>query len=153
LEIFGQAGATADFESYRLEYGLGSKPVKWELLKKDGIPVNDSAKLFEWALEELPAGEITLRIILRSINETYAELKMSLNLQVPTPTPTPTPTFTPTPTNTPTPTYTPTPTFTVTPTPTLTPSITPTPQDTLVPSPTPIDPFWTQPPTATTSSP
>lgn len=147
LEIFGQAGATADFESYLLEYGIGSKPVQWELLKKDGIPVNDSAKLFEWNLEELPAGEITLRIILRSIHETYAELKMNLNLQVPTPTPTPTPTFTPTPT------YTPTPTFTATPSATLTPTITPTPQDTPVPSSTPIDPFWTQPPSPTTSSP
>ena len=153
LEIFGQAGATADFESYRLEYGLGSKPVKWELLKKDGIPVNDSAKLFEWDLKEFPAGEITLRIILRSIHETYAELKMSLNLQVPTPTPTPTPTFTPTPTYTPTLTYTPTPTSTATPTETMTPSITPTPEDTPVPSPTPIDPFWTQSPSATPSSP
>ena len=153
LEIFGQAGATADFESYRLEYGLGSKPVKWELLKKDGIPVNDSAKLFEWDLEELPAGEITLRIILRSIHETYAELKMSLNLQVPTPTPTPTPTFTPTPTYTPTPTFTPTPTSTATPTETMTPTITPTLEDTPTPSLTPIDPFWTQPPSTTTSTP
>ena len=155
LEIFGQAGATADFDSYRLEYGLGNNPVKWELLKKDGIPVNESAKLYEWDLEDLPAGEIVLRLILRSIHETYAEIKMSLNLQVPTPTPTPTPTYTPTPTSTPTPTFTPTPSFTPTPTATNTPTITQTPtitptlQDTATPSPTPIDPFWTPPPSPT----
>ena len=91
LEIFGQAGATADFESYRLEYGLGSDPVKWELLKKDGIPVNEPGKLHEWDLKELPAGEVIMRLILQSVNETYAELKMGLNLQVPTSTPTPRP--------------------------------------------------------------
>ena len=149
LDIFGQAGATADFESYRLEYGLGNNPVKWELLKKDGIPINDAGKIYEWDLEKFPAGEITLRLFLRSINETYAEVKMILNLQVPTPTPTPTPTFTPTPTATSTPTFTPTPTFTQTPTQTATPTITPTPENTATPSPTPIDPFWTPPPTAT----
>lgn len=149
LEIFGQAGATADFEFYRLEYGLGNKPVKWELLKREGIPANESTKLHEWDLEELPAGEITLRLFISSIRDTYAELRIRLNLQVPTPTPTPTPTSTPTLTPTPTPTYTPTPTFTVTPTQTYTPTVTPTPQNTPVPSPTPIDPFWTQPPSPT----
>jgi membrane peptidoglycan carboxypeptidase len=145
LEIFAQAGATADFESYRLEYGLGDNPVKWELLKKHGRPQNESGKIFEWDLRELPAGDLTLRLFLRSVHETYAEIKMKLNMQVPTPTPTPTPTFTPTPTSTPTPTFTPTPTSTSTPTQTLTPTITPTPEDTSTPSPTPIDPFWTQP--------
>jgi hypothetical protein len=151
LEIFGQAGATADFESYRLEYGLGDNPVKWEELKRDGVPINDVSKIYEWDLEDFPAGGITIRLFLRSVRDTYAELKMKLDIQVPTPTPTPTPTYTPTPTFTPTPTSTPTPTFTMTPTPTRTPTITPTPQDTPTKSPTPFDPFWTPPPTATSS--
>ncbi len=143
LEIFGQAGATADFESYRLEYSLGVQPVKWELLKQDGAPINNAEKIYEWDLEEFPAGVITLRLRLQSIHDTYAEIKINLDVQVPTPTPTPTPTYTPTPTPTSTPTFTPTPTYTRTPTQTLTPTITPTPTDTETPSPTPIDPFWT----------
>jgi penicillin-binding protein 1C len=145
LEIIAQAGATADFETYRLEYGLGDNPVKWELLKKHGRPQNESGKIYDWDLRELPAGDVTLRLFLNSIHETYAEIKMKLNMQVPTPTPTPTPTFTPTPTSTATPTFTITPTFTSTPTQTLTPTITPTFEDTPTPSPTSIDPFWTQP--------
>lgn len=151
LEIFGQAGATADFESFRLEYGLGEKPVKWELLKQDGLPINNAEKIYEWDLEEFPAGVITLRLVLQSIHDTYAEIKMNLNIQVPTPTPTPTPTFTPTPTSTPTPTFTSTPTSTQTPTQTNTPTITPTPEDTSTPSPTPVDPFWTPAASATSS--
>lgn len=151
LEIFGQAGATADFDFYELEFGLGSEPVKWESLAREGIPVNEPRKLYEWDLEEIPAGEVTLRLIVHSVNETYAETKMSLNLQVPTPTPTPTDTPTPTPTDTPTPTptntptFTPTPTITPTPTQTSVPTITPTPSRTPTLSPTPLDPLWTAP--------
>jgi penicillin-binding protein 1C len=142
LEIFGQAGATGDFESYRLEFGEGRDPVQWELLENEGIPINEPAKLFEWDLDSLPAGEVTLRLYLESTRDTYAELKLRLNLQVPTPTPTPTPTFTATPTATPTPT--PTSTSTITPTPT----VTPTPPNTPTPTGTPIDPFWTPQPTS-----
>ena len=54
--------------------------MKWELLKKDGIPVNEPGKLHEWDLKELPAGEVIMRLTLQSVNETYAELKMRLNL-------------------------------------------------------------------------
>ncbi|HLE51414.1 MAG TPA: hypothetical protein VI755_05105, partial [Anaerolineales bacterium] len=68
-----------------------SDPVDWEELKQDGTPLNEPGKLFEWDLSELPAGEVVLRLFLKSVNDTYAELKMRLNLQVPTPTPTPTP--------------------------------------------------------------
>ena len=150
LEIFGQAGATADFESYRLEYGIGSDPVKWELLKKDGIPVNEPGKLHEWDLKELPAGEVIMRLTLQSVNETYAELKMRLNLQVPTPTPTPTGSST-------------RPRAPTTCSPTRPTSACcgrrisrPTPRaraptQTQTPSQTPIDPFWTPPPETTRS--
>lgn len=141
LEIFAQAGATADFASYQLEFGLGHDPVEWELLKREGIPINEPGKIYEWDLEDLPAGEVTLRLMVKSIHETYAELSIRLNLQVPTPTPTPT--LTPTPTPTFTPTMTPTSTPTITPTS----SITPTPTETPSALPTSEDPFWTPSPT------
>lgn len=139
LSIFGQAYATSWFDFYELYFGLGAKPVKWELLQKKKSPVNDVEELFEWDLKELPAGEVTLRLYMHSKEDTHAELKVSLNLQVPTPTPTPTntPTPTPTPTNTPTPTLTPTPTNTSLPTstPTVTPHL-PKATRTFTPSPT-----------------
>ncbi len=137
LEIFAQAGATADFDSYQIDFGLGHDPVKWETLKRDRTAVNEAVKIYEWDLEDLPAGEVTLRLTVNSIHDTYAELMIRLNLQVPTPTPTPTQTPTPTPTFTPTMTPTSTPTITPTPTNTPTPTVTPT------PTPTSEDPFWT----------
>jgi penicillin-binding protein 1C len=143
VEIFGRAGATGNFDFYELEYGLGEDPVQWERLDQDDDPKNEPEKLYEWDVRELPAGEVTLRLTVRSTEDTYAETTMRLNLQVPTPTPTPT--ETPTPTATATATPTPTATSTVTPTPT----ITPTPPDTATPSPTPVDPLWTPAPSQT----
>ena len=151
LEIFGQASATEDFEYYQLDYGLGDDPVKWERLTKENSPIDEAGKIYEWDLKELPAGEVMLRLYVRSNHDTYAEKKMHLNLQVPTPTPTPTATPTPTETPTPTPTPTNTPTPTATPTDTPTPSDTPTPTKTPSPSPTPVDIMWTQPATNTPS--
>jgi penicillin-binding protein 1C len=151
LEIFGQASATKDFEYYQLGYGLGDDPVKWERLTKENSPIDQAGKIYEWDLKELPAGEVTLRLYVRSNHDTYAEKKIHLNLQVPTPTPTPTATPTPTDTPTPTPTPTNTPTATATPTDTPTPSDTPTPTKTPSPSPTPIDIMWTEPATNTRS--
>ena len=121
LEIFGQAGASGDFDYFQLDYGLGSDPVQWETLKRDSTMINEPGKLYEWDLEELPTGEITLKLSVFSVKDTFAEIKRRLNLQVPTPTPTPT--NTPTPTATPSPTATPT----LTPTRTLTPTTSPTP--------------------------
>lgn len=136
LAITGQAGASENFKSFRLEFGLGADPVQWELLAQNGIPVNETAKLHEWDLKDLPQGIVTLRLFLESTLNTYAEVKIRINLQVPTPTPTPTPTFTPTPT------------ATATPTPTSTSTVTPTPTETPTPSPTPLDPFLTPLPTS-----
>ncbi len=153
LEIFGQAGATGDFENYVLDYGLGDDPVRWERLKEDNSQVDPAGKIYGWDVSELPSGEVTLRLVVNSVHETFAEKKLHLNLQVPTPTPTPTetPTPTPTPTNTPTPT----PTFTITPTPTQqpTPTESATPTNTTPPSPTPVDITWTQPAPITLSPP
>ncbi len=140
LEIFARVGATADFDNYSLEYGLGSNPVRWEELDRSGSQHKDGDKIYEWELTDLPAGEITMRLYLRSNHDTYAETRIHLNLQVPTPTPTPTDTPTSTPTQTPTPTATTTPlptaTFTITPTPTWTffPTKAPTSTATLAPT-------------------
>lgn len=149
IEIFGQAGATGDFESYELDYGLGDDPVQWERLKEGKSQVDPAGKIYTWDVSELPAGEVTLRLVLNSNHDTFAEVKLHLNLEVPTPTPTPT--ETPTPTYTPTPT--PTPTITPTPTQVVTPTETSTPTRTATPSPTPVDITWTQPPPITLSPP
>jgi len=126
LTIYGLAGATSDFYQYRLEYGFGGNPEEWELLDKSKIPVNLPDDLYEWDISDFPAGKVTLRLYLKSTQNTFAEVRVILDLQVPTPTPTetPTPTPTPTPTWTLTPSITPSPT--ITPSPSFTPSSTPT---------------------------
>ena len=139
LEIFGQAGATGDFDSWILEFGEGDDPRDWDELKDDGSPVMEPGRLFEWDIEDMDAGTVTLRLRVRSTNDTQAEITIRLNLQVPTPTPTPTPT------------YTPTATPTQTPLPTETPTVTPIPTETPVPSGTPT--LFTGPPDERTPSP
>ncbi|MEW6716278.1 MAG: transglycosylase domain-containing protein [Chloroflexota bacterium] len=143
VDIYGKASATGNFLRYRLEFGLGEDPVKWELLDKSGTPKDQPEKLYTWDLTELPAGPVTLRLYLESTNGTFAELRLHLVLQVPTPTPTPTdtPTETPTPTetSTSTPTETVTPTFTPTIKPTSSPTPSPTSTATPVPTPSPTN--------------
>jgi penicillin-binding protein 1C len=121
LTIYGLAGATSDFYQYRLEFGLGGNPEEWELLDKSKLPINQPDDLYEWDISDFPPGRVTLRLYLLSIQNTFAEVRVSLDLQVPTPTPTETPTSTPSPSSTWT----------------LTPSITPSP--TMTPSPSPTD--------------
>jgi penicillin-binding protein 1C len=140
LNIYVIADATQGFDAWRLDFGLGEKPVEWQMLAMGRNRINQPELVTSWDLNDLPAGIVTLRLYLHSTQDTYAERRIHLNLQVPTPTPTPTPTETPTPT--PSPTLTPT----DTPTPTNTPTITPT--ETLLPSPT-VEKF----PKATTSTP
>ncbi len=131
LDIYAQVDATANFKEYRLEYGLGENPDKWELLDRSKASVPQPDKIYTWDLSELPPGPVTLRLYMESTEDTYAEVRLHLDLQVPTPTPTPTPTETPTPT--PTPTWTPSPTPTPAP-----PTDTPTPTVTLLPTKTPV---------------
>lgn len=128
LEIIGQVNATEKFANFRLEYGKGDDPDDWDLLEKRSKPVKNEKEIFEWDVSKISAGIYTLRIIMYSSEDTYAELKMHINIQVPTPTPTPTATYTPT--------FTPTvtPTATLTPTITETPTETPTATDTLEPT-------------------
>lgn len=141
LEINGIINATDNFDYYQIEWGEGSDPVTWNVLvERQGTPQDTSGLLYEWDLEDVEPGIITLKFYVHSTKDTFAEKLISLNIQLPTPTPTETPTETPTPTTTPSPTITPTPVNTSTststpppttvpntPTPTFTPSLTPTP--------------------------
>jgi penicillin-binding protein 1C len=136
IDIYAQVNASANFESFRLEYGVGGDPVEWKTLLERDNPVPQPDKLFTWDVlngEEgpIPAGPVTLRLTMQSTEDTYAELKLHIILQVPTPTPTASPTPTPTPT------LTPTPPPSSTPPPSNTPLPSDTPPATAVPSETP----------------
>jgi hypothetical protein len=136
LDIIGEINATADFKSYKVEYGIGDNPGEWKFLMDSTQPTSPSSKVYTWDLKDIPQGLITLRITMYSIRSGYAEKMIHLNISVPTATPTVTPTASPTPT----------PTATMTPpaTPTMTPS--PTPSPTLTPSEVPPTETPTQPP-------
>jgi penicillin-binding protein 1C len=136
VDIYARINATENFLRFRLEYGLGDDPVKWELIERSGTPFNQPDRVFTWDVSEIPPGIVTLRIYMHSTLETFAEKRIQLDMQVPTPTPTATPTLTPTMTPTHTPTPTSTPTRTNTPLPTSTATLTPLPTNTQVP-PTP----------------
>jgi len=139
LEIFGIVDATANFKEYWIDYGTGTEPTSWTMLIEHVTsPVRSVSKLFNWDLDEVEPGVISLRIVMLSTNDTYAFKKISLILAVPTKTPTATPTetLTPTPTETSTPTETPTQTQTQTPTPTPTSTQTVTPTNTATSTPT-----------------
>jgi penicillin-binding protein 1C len=136
LEIRGIISASDNFDYYQIEWGEGSDPVSWNVLvEKQGTPQETSGLLYEWDLEDVEPGMITLKFYIHSTEDTFAEKLISLNIQLPTPTPTQTPTPTTTPTGTPT--LTPTPSPTITPTPTNTQTPTNTVEPTPVPSSTP----------------
>ncbi|MBN1149415.1 MAG: transglycosylase domain-containing protein [Anaerolineales bacterium] len=124
LNIYVMADATQGFDAWRLDFGLGEKPVEWQVLAVGRNRISQPDLVQVWDLANFPPGVVTLRLYLLSTQDTYAEKRIRLNIQVPTPTPTPTPTATPTPT--PTQTLLPTDTPTPTPTPSITPTETPT---------------------------
>jgi hypothetical protein len=139
LDIVAVVDASRNFDSWRLEYGMGDDPVDWDTLEEDNDPVPQADEIYEWDLEDIDRDTVSLRLYMESTEDTYAELSIRVNIQVPTPTPTPTPTYTPT--------YTPT----MTPTPTLTPTTTNTPTNTpIVPTDTPT--ATSLPPTETPTS-
>jgi len=138
IEIVGRAGATANFESWDLQYGAGNDPTGWDVIAEGDRNQQDSGRLTMWTPSRAPNGAGTLRLIIRGDSRRRAELRIHIFLALaPTLTPTPTPTPTPSPTVTlpPTPTDTapPPPTSTFTPTATDTPSPSPTDTDTPVP--------------------
>jgi len=153
LDIFAVADATANFQSFRLDYGEGSDPSRWTVLvDTTSSPVPTPSKIYTWDLTDVKGDIITLRLYMKSSTGGHADKRVHLRLNLPTPTPTLTPTSTPTntptstntllPTSTPVPTDTPTftetpsltPSQTPTQTPSLTPSLTPTPTDTPTPT-------------------
>jgi len=140
LDIYLVADATADFKRFRMDWGVGEKPVEWKpLLENVTIPYRVPEKVISWDLKDVPPGIITIRVFMESVLGTFAEKNIRLDIQLPTATPTPTPTQT----ETPTPTFTPTPTGTFTPTfpptatlvPSFTPTLSLTPTPTVTPTP------------------
>ncbi len=126
LDIFGRASATAHFQEWELDHGLGFDPSEWTRIVDSRSPQEQVTRLASWDMAGLPNGVITLRLVLIGSEGRRVETRIRINLNLPaTPTPTPTPTATPTltpspapPTDTPTPSPTPTPTETPAPTPT-----------------------------------
>lgn len=122
LAIFGQAAATANFDSWELEYGVGFDPSSWHDIRRGKNPVEQPDKIFEWDLSGVPNGPITLRLAVHNSEGGSADSRIHLTIELPTPTPTPTstpqPTASPTVTPSPSATPTPSPTSTVTPSPT-----------------------------------
>jgi hypothetical protein len=131
IQIMGQAGATADFGHYFLDYGLSHDPQGWGSIQgPTHAPVMETGPLATLDLGALPDGPVTLRLVVVSASGGSAEARVHFTVQRPTPTPEPTATPTETPTDTPTPTVTPSPTQTLVPTETPTPPATPTPSAT-----------------------
>jgi len=126
IQIVGQAGATADFDHYIIDYGLSADPQGWaSVVGPTTNPVNDTAKLADFDTSSFQSGAVTFRITVFSKSGGSAEGRVHVTIIRPTDTPRPTATATATPTVTPTPTQTLTPT--ATPTPTTAPTATPTP--------------------------
>ena len=130
LTVNGTANATADFQSWRLDFGFTDKPMTWTTLAQGNQPVKNDL-LFNWNVSNLSGNVIALRLHVTGANG-YAEKIVHFRVQLPLPSPLPI--FTPLPTNTPIPiipTVTPTPT--ITPFPTNKPAPTDTPFNTATP--------------------
>lgn len=133
LDIYAVISATKNFHQYTLQYGIGNNPNNWITLAEGTETFEQPKKLISWDVYEADTARITLRIIVKSTNDTEAEKRMSLNLMVPTRTPT----VTPTPTETSTPTMTIEPTISQSPTKTLDPAATIAPTQTYTDTPAP----------------
>ncbi|HEY9151910.1 MAG TPA: penicillin-binding transpeptidase domain-containing protein, partial [Anaerolineales bacterium] len=133
LSITGTADATADFQSWKLDFGLTDNPLSWTTLAQGNQPV-DNGLLFNWDLSNLSGNTISLRLHVTGTNG-FAEKIVHFSVQLP---PTPPPTFTPVPSSTNTPVPSPTNTS-VPPLPTSTPTAFPTdtPAPTIIPTDTP----------------
>ena len=94
LDIYAVVSATENFESFRLQYGVGNNPSKWHTLYKSDNQEKEPEKLVTWDVYEADAARVTLRIVMTSTKDTTAEKRIHLNLDVPTLTPSPEPTMT-----------------------------------------------------------
>jgi penicillin-binding protein 1C len=125
LDIYAVVSATGNFESFKLQYGVGNNPSKWHTLYKSSSQEKEPEKLVTWDVYEADAARVTLRIVMTSTKGTTAEKRIHINLNVPTLTPTPEPAMT----------VTPQPTWTIVPTEI---PIIVLPTDTSIPADTPI---------------
>ena len=129
LDIYAVISATKNFKQFTLQYGIENNPKNWVALANGTDPFEQPKKLVSWDVYDVNEARITLRILMKSTNDTEAEKKIHLNLLVPTRTPTVTPT----------PTETSTPTLTIEPTISQLPILTKDPTATIVPTQTYTD--------------
>ena len=135
LTIAGTARAPG-FAGYRLEVGLGQSPSSWTPIVEWSNTQVDNGILANWRPEGMPAGEMTLRLLLYGPDNWFTperdlivkETRQTFTLIAPTGTPIRTPTHTPTSTATPLATET------TNPTPIITPSATSAPVETVAPT-------------------
>ncbi len=97
LSVTGTTDATADFQSWKLDFGLTDKPLTWTTLAQGNQPVNNGL-LSNWDLSNLSGNTVSLRLHVTGANG-YAEkiIHFMVELPPPPPPPTPLPTFTPLP--------------------------------------------------------
>ena len=130
LTVNGTANATADFQSWKVDFGFTDKPLTWTTLAQGNQAV-DNGLLYNWNVSNLSGNVISLRLHVTGTNG-YAEKTVHFRVQLPFPSPRPI--FTPPPKNTAAPILpTNTPTPTITPFPTNTPAPTDTPFNTATP--------------------
>ncbi len=93
VNIVGRA-SSADFQSYRLEYGVGQSPSEWALIYTSSTPVNNST-LAVWDTAGFPDGQYTLRLVVTDakLGELITTTTIKLGRGGGTATPQPTPTF------------------------------------------------------------
>lgn len=130
VSVYALIDSPQDFDFWRLDYGLGDKPVEWETLAQGRNRLTQPDIIANWDVGGFPPGVVTLRLTLKGLETGYAERKIRLILLVPTPTPQPTATALPTPVPTETPLPTPLPTETLAPPPLPSDTPLPTPSET-----------------------
>jgi membrane peptidoglycan carboxypeptidase len=91
VTVSGRA-ASADFQSYRLEYGVGASPTQWAVIYQSNTAVKDST-LAIWNTTGFPAGQYTLRLVVTdgTRGELMTTTTITLTGQAAGRTPTPTP--------------------------------------------------------------
>jgi membrane peptidoglycan carboxypeptidase len=89
VQVQGRA-ASADFRSYRLEYGPGLSPASWTIIGQGSAPVQNGT-LGVWNTAALPRGTYTLQLTVVDGQRGNLTARVTVNVGLPAPTPTPTP--------------------------------------------------------------
>jgi hypothetical protein len=87
------ANATANFESWRLEYGPGKDPGdnEWQTLFESQDQVTSVENVFTWDITQVPNGKYTLRLRMENQDGGYAQKSVHIELSYTPPTEVPTP--------------------------------------------------------------